>query len=249
MNNSGVQESQNAPARLVIADDHELVRDGLQRMLSGEQDLEIVAEATNGREALDVCRKLRPDLVLMDVRMPQMDGLEATRAIKGEMPATSVLIVTTHESPDYLFEAVEAGAAGYVLKDAPKRQLINAARRTLNGESPLNQELAMQLIQRFAGERRVPKAPNAESYAPEVRGHEAPSSEGLTNRELEVLRLMARGQTNAQIASELVISVGTSKTHVQHIIGKLGVSDRTQAVVRAIEAGIVVPGVAEERRP
>lgn len=239
MTDSDSQKPHRSPARIVIADDHELVRDGLQRMLSSERDLEIVAEAANGREALKLCRELHPDLVLMDVRMPQMDGLEATRAIKEELPATSVLIVTTHESPDYLFQAIDAGAAGYVLKDAPKRQLINAARRTLNGESPLNQELALQLIRRFADERMTARE---ELPVPQARGRQAPSSEGLTPRELEVLQLMARGQTNAQIAAELVVSTGTSKTHVQHIISKLGVSDRTQAVVRAIELGLVGPG-------
>src|ERR671932_1191406 len=145
------------PARLLIADDHDLVRDGYQRMLDREPDLEVIGEAKNGREAVELCRELRPDLVLMDVRMPEMDGLEATRAIKEELPQTSVLVVTTYDNPDYLFEAVEAGAAGYVLKDAPKRQLLGAVRRALNGESPLNQELAMQLISRFASESREPK--------------------------------------------------------------------------------------------
>jgi DNA-binding NarL/FixJ family response regulator len=126
--------------RLVIADDHHLVRRGLRSMLAGEPDLEVVGEAENGREALELCRELRPDLVLMDVRMPQMDGLQATRAIKGELPATNILMVTTHESPEYLVEALKTGAAGYVLKDASRRQLIDAIRRVVNGESPSNQE-------------------------------------------------------------------------------------------------------------
>jgi DNA-binding NarL/FixJ family response regulator len=143
-----------APARVLIADDHILVRDGYKLMLEREEGLEVVGEASNGREAVELCRKLRPELVLMDVRMPEMDGLEATREIKGELPTTSVLVVTTYDNPDYLFEAVEAGAAGYVLKDAPKSQLLNAVRRTLGGESPLNQELALRLISRFAREAR-----------------------------------------------------------------------------------------------
>ncbi|HEV2745048.1 MAG TPA: response regulator transcription factor, partial [Rubrobacter sp.] len=138
------------PARVLITDDHDLVRDGYQRMLAREEGLEVVGEAANGREAVELCRKLRPDLILMDVRMPEMDGLEATRRIKAEFPTTGGLVVTTYDNPDYLFEAIEAGAAGYVLKDAPKQQLGNAARRTLNGESPLNQELAVQLFSRFA---------------------------------------------------------------------------------------------------
>src|SRR5215213_3201247 len=141
-------------ARILIADDHALVREGLRTMLSGEEGIEVIAEANDGRQALDTCRELKPDLVLMDVRMPVMDGLEATRKIKQEMPQTSVLMVTMHENPDYLFEAVKVGAAGYVLKDASGERLLSAVRRTLEGESPLNQELAMRLLKRLARESR-----------------------------------------------------------------------------------------------
>ena len=139
-------------ARLLIADDHALVREGLRTMLSGEVGIEVIAEANDGRQALHACRELKPDLVLMDVRMPVMDGLQATRKIKDEMPKTSVMMVTMHENPDYLFEAVKAGAAGYVLKDASGERLLSAVRRTLEGESPLNQELAMQLLVRLSRE-------------------------------------------------------------------------------------------------
>ena len=150
----GMEEAtRENPARLLIADDHALVREGLRTMLSGEDGIQVVAEANNGQEALSMCRDLRPDLVLMDVRMPVMDGLEATRRIKEEMPQTSVVMVTMHENPDYLFEAVKAGAAGYVLKDASGERLLGAVRRTLEGESPLNQELAMRLLVRLARER------------------------------------------------------------------------------------------------
>src|SRR5215211_6273794 len=142
-------------ARLLIADDHALVREGLRTMLSGEDGIEVVAEAHNGQQALEICRALGPDLVLMDVRMPVMDGLEATKRIKAEMPQTSVMMVTMHENPDYLFEAIKAGAAGYVLKDASGERLLGAVRRTLEGESPLNQELAMQLLTRLATESDV----------------------------------------------------------------------------------------------
>jgi DNA-binding NarL/FixJ family response regulator len=128
--------TRSKPARILIADDHDLVRGGYQLMLDREPDLEVVGEASNGREAVELCQKLLPDLVLMDVRMPEMDGIEATRKIKSELPTISVLVVTTYDNPDYLFEAVEAGAAGYVLKDAPRRQLLDAVRRTLSGESP-----------------------------------------------------------------------------------------------------------------
>ena len=231
------------PARVLITDDHDLVRDGYQRMLAREEGLEVVGEAVNGREAVELCRKLRPDLILMDVRMPEMDGLEATRRIKAEFPTTGVLVVTTYDNPDYLLEAIEAGAAGYVLKDAPKQQLVNAVRRTLNGESPLNQELAVQVISRFARgahqQRGEPATPPPDLPRPSERPPGGPS-EGLTAREVEILAHLAQGKSNPQIAQELVISRATVKTHVQRIIAKLGVSDRTQAAVRAIALGLVV---------
>jgi DNA-binding NarL/FixJ family response regulator len=231
------------PARVLIADDHMLVRDGYRLMLDREEDLEVVGEAANGREAVELCRRLHPELVLMDVRMPEMDGLEATREIKVESPTTSVLVVTTYDNPDYLFEAVEAGAAGYVLKDAPKSQLLDAVRRTLGGESPLNQELAMQLISRFTREASKPhESPPA---GPQRRGAGASALEALTPRELEVLQLLVQGKSNPQIAQELMISRLTAKTHVERIIRKLGVSDRTQAALRALELGLVTPEAGE----
>jgi DNA-binding NarL/FixJ family response regulator len=209
-------------------------------MLDGEPDLEVVGEAASGREAVELCRSLRPKLVLMDVRMPEMDGLAATRMIKEEFPITSVLIVTTYDDPDYLLEAIEAGAAGFVLKDARKRKLIEAVRSVLNSEATLNSELAMQLIKRFASEtterrRKPPPAPGKPNGAPSARLEE------LTPRELEVLPLLVQGKSNPEIAKELVITRATAKVHVRHIINKFGVSDRTQAVVRALELGFEVP--------
>ncbi len=226
-------------ARLVIVDDSELVRKGFRRMLVSEPDLEMVGEATNGREGVALCRRLRPDLVLMDVRMPGMDGLEATREIKREQPETSILIVTSYENPDYLLAALKAGASGYILKDAPRSQLINAIRRVLDGDSPINQELAARLISSMSvGARR----PTEEPYppAPTECGEKSPLEE-LTPREHEVLQLLAQGKSNPQIAQHLGISRGTAKTHVQHIIHKLEASDRTQAVVRAIDLGLLSP--------
>jgi DNA-binding NarL/FixJ family response regulator len=232
--------TRTGPARLLLADDHDLVRDGFHRMLGREPDLEVVGEASNGREAVELCRRLKPDLVLMDVRMPEMDGLEATRTVKAEQPSVSVLVVTTYENPDYLLGALKAGAAGYVMKDAPKRQLVNAVRRVLDGEFPINQELAAQLIQRLADEAAQP-AQKPPSLTPEKRAGVEPAIEELTPRELEVLALLSQGKTNPQIAETLVISRATAKVHVERIIRKLGVSDRTQAVVRAIELGLVEP--------
>jgi DNA-binding NarL/FixJ family response regulator len=225
------------PARVLIADDHEVVRDGFKRMLSYAEDLEVVGEASNGSEAVELCRRLKPDLVLMDVRMPKMDGLEATRMIKAEQPEISVLIITTYENPDYLLEAIKAGAAGYVLKDAPSRQLTNAMRQALEGDSPVNQKLATEVIQRLASE--LPQPANATPPATESDAAPAPPPlEELTSREMEVLGLVARGKTNQQIAEILFISEATTKVHVRHIIAKLGVSDRTQVVVRAFDLGL-----------
>ena len=216
--------------RLVLADDHHLFRRGFRSLLSGEAGLEVVGEASTGLEAIEICRRLVPDLVLMDIRMPEMDGITATRQIKREQPGVSVLMVTMHENPDYLLEALDAGAAGYVLKDAPADRLINAVRRTLDGESPLNQELATRLLKQLAEEKQH------NLYRAPSKRHE-PLDDALTPRETEVLGLLTTGQTNQQIAQTLTISKGTAKVHVERIIRKLGVSDRTQAAVRAIELG------------
>ncbi len=231
------QEPRTEPIRIMITDDHALVRDGLRSMLDDEPGLEVVGEAANGREALELCRSLGPDLVLMDVRMPEMDGLEATRAIKGELPSTSVLMVTMHENPDYLMEALSAGAAGYVLKGASGDRLVDAINRTMRGESPLNEELAARLLRRLADKREEEKV----QPPPQRQRQEALALEALTPRETEVLGLMAKGQSNPQIAQTLMVSRSTAKVHVERIIRKLEVSDRTQAAVRAIELGLLTP--------
>src|SRR5918998_2619365 len=189
-----VMQGETSPARIFITDDHALIREGIQAMLESEPDLEVIGEATSGQEAVELCRELCPDLALMDVRMPVMDGLEATRKIKHECPETIVLMVTTYESSDYLFEAIKAGAAGYVLKNATKPQLSNAIRRTLQGESPLNQELAMQMLQRLAVEEKsLTEGPSKPQEPSGQLLHES-----LTDRELEVLGLLARGLTNQE---------------------------------------------------
>ena len=225
------------PARLIVVDDHDFVRDGIKLMLSGEQDLRIVGEAADGRVALELCRSLKPELVLMDVRMPRMDGLAATWEIKQRFPDISVLVLTTHDNEDYLLKAIRAGAAGYVLKDAPQRELATAIRKVLEGETTLNRRLATRLLQRLADEPHE-KPAGAETLPKPSRRHAQPL-QPLTPREIEVLECLALGKTNREIAEDLVISVGTVKNHVEHIMAKLGVSDRTQAVVRSLEMGII----------
>ena len=219
-------------ARLIIADDHGLVRSGMRSMLASEPDLEVIGEAADGLEALELCRRLRPDLVHIDWQIRRKDELAATRAIKEELPRTSVVMVTMQEDPDYLFEAVIAGAAGYVLKGATPEQLTEAVRQVLNGEFLLDQRLTIDLLKSMAERQKS-------SSLPEAGAPREPLPEPLTAREAEILGLLARGQTNPQIARELVVSPGTVKNHVRHIIAKLGVSDRTQAAVRAVELGLL----------
>jgi DNA-binding NarL/FixJ family response regulator len=221
-------------ARIAIVDDQEVVRAGLKAMLSAESDLEIVGEAADGREALELCHRVKPDLALVDVRMPHMDGLAATRTIKRQLPNTSVLILTVHENEDYMLEAIRAGASGYVLKDAPRQQLLNAIHKVLEGETTLNRKLATRLLQQLASEVSDRREKKLDPEHVEI-------IQSLTNRELEVLRLLAHGHTNRKIADNLYISVGTVKNHVEHIFAKLGVSDRTQAVVRAFELQVIDP--------
>jgi DNA-binding NarL/FixJ family response regulator len=182
------------PARLVIADDHELARAGLRAMLTGQRGLEVVGEAANGRKVLELCRRLQPDLALIDVRMPELDGLATCQAIKQECPATSVILVTIHESPEYLFEALKAGAAGYILKDITQHDLITAVQAVLRGESMLNKEIVIRLLQHMPGE-----TPHQEESL----------LSRLSPREREVLQLLTQGQTNREIAQNLIVSVST----------------------------------------
>jgi len=211
-----------------------------------DSSIEVVAEATDGQQALELALGLKPDLVLMDVRMPRMDALEATRAIKRELPRTVVLMMTASEETNHLVEAIKAGAAGYVLKSASAHHITDAIRAALDGEVTLNQEVARRLILDFMDEQSKEERPSSEGVLPEgstpalggehTQGEALPSS--LTGREIEVLELLTRGRTNEQIAKDLLVSTSTVKKHVRRIIFKLGVSDRTQAAVRAIELGL-----------
>jgi DNA-binding NarL/FixJ family response regulator len=217
-----------SPSRIVVADDHPLIREALTRTIDEQPDLEAIGVATDGLEALELCRRFQPELVLMDVLMPNMDGLEATRKIKRDSPRTSVLVLTASEDPNHLSEALKAGAAGYVQKEAATQETIGAVRKVLEGESSLDQEVATRLLKRLMDDPEP--EPNGRA-----KGESLP--ELLSNRESEVLGLVSRGCTNQQIARKLLISVSTVKKHVRNVISKLGVSDRTQAAVRAVELG------------
>jgi DNA-binding NarL/FixJ family response regulator len=204
--------------------------------------LEVVAEAADGQEALECCRRFRPDLVVMDVRLPEVDGLEATRAIKQELPSTVVLVLNGYGDPDILADALEAGAAGYILKSASPQQIIDAIRKAIDGAPPVDEEIATQLLLRLLDKRRREERPSR--FAPKgPAGGEhaaaAPPPALLTRREVEVLQLVGRGYTNGQIARSLFVSVSTVKKYVQRIIAKLGVSDRTQAAVKANGMGLL----------
>ncbi|WP_263729721.1 response regulator [Cellulomonas sp. SG140] len=204
--------------RVLIADDHPVVRSGLAGMLGVEPDVEVVGEASDGEEAVALATGLRPDLVLMDLRMPRMDGAEATARIAREVPGVHVLVLTTYETDTDILRAVEAGATGYLLKDTPRDQLVAGLRAAARGESALSPSVARRLVQQLRG-----------------------GDERLTAREQEVLALVARGLSNVAIGRELYITEATVKTHLLRAFAKLGVDDRTRAVTVAIERGIL-PG-------
>ena len=214
--------------RVLLADDQQLVRSGFRMILGADPGLEVVGEAGDGVEAVAETRRLTPDVVLMDVRMPRVDGIEATRQLATMAEPPRVLVLTTFDLDEYVFAALRAGASGFLLKDAPEAQLLAAIRVVADGGSLFAPAVTSRLIERFAS--------LAEPAAP------PPAVETLTAREVEVLRLLARGRSNAEIAAELVVSEHTVKTHVAHVLAKLGLRDRIQAVILAYESGLVRPG-------
>ncbi len=221
--------------RVLIADDQQLIRDGFRMILATATDIEIVGEAGNGAEAVSLARELRPDVVLMDIRMPELDGIEATRRILAQNrdPKTNVLILTTFDLDEYVYDALRAGASGFLLKDVPARQLVAAIRTVGDGDALLSPSITRRLIEEFSASR-APTAPELDELSP---------------RELEVFRLVATGKTNAEIAAELIIGETTVKTHVTRILMKLGVRDRVQAVVLAYESRLVSPGPPKKTGP
>jgi DNA-binding NarL/FixJ family response regulator len=216
--------------RVLLADDEALVRTGLRMILEAEPDLEVVGEASDGADALALCRQLRPDVALVDIRMPRVDGIQAARRITADPDlSTAVVMLTTFDADEHVVEALRAGATGFLLKSMPRDQLVTAVRAAVSGDALLAPALLRRLLDDFVG--RAGSAPAA-----------VPGLEQLTPREDEVLRLMARGLSNAEIADRLVLGEGTVKTHVARVLAKLGVRDRVQAVVAAYESGVVRPG-------
>jgi DNA-binding NarL/FixJ family response regulator len=216
--------------RVLIADDQALVRDGFGMILDAQEDIEVVGTAADGAEAVEQARALRPDVILMDIRMPGLDGIEATRRLAAEaIGGPRVLMLTTFDQNEYVYEAMKAGASGFLLKDVRREELVGAVRTVAAGDAMLAPALTRRLIEDFV-RRPLPGA-----AAPGAMGE-------LTDRELDVVRLMARGRSNAEIAGELVVSEATVKTHVARILSKLGLRDRIQVVVLAYETGFVQPG-------
>jgi DNA-binding NarL/FixJ family response regulator len=214
---------------ILLADDQALVRGGFKLILDAQEDMEVVAEASDGRRAIEEATKFRPDVVLMDVRMPELDGISATRTIVEEGLAARVLVLTTFDEDRIVYDAMKAGASGFLLKSAPPAQLIEAVRTIAAGEALLAPSVVRRLVEDFV--RRPPP------------GEERPERlASLTEREQEVLALIARGLSNGEIAAKLVLSGATVKTHVNRILAKLGLRDRVQAVVAAYETGLVRPG-------
>ena len=219
--------------RVLIADDQALVRAGFRMILDAEDDIDVVGEASDGLEAVAQSKRLKPDVVLMDIRMPELDGIEATRRVLaegGENPSR-VLMLTTFDLNEYVYDALRAGASGFLLKDVPPEQLADGIRVVAGGDALLAPSITRRLIQEFA-------------QAGPPSGPPPPGLDELTARELEVFKLVARGLSNAEIAAELIVSETTVKTHVARMLMKLGLRDRVQAVVLAYEAGVAVPGRA-----
>lgn len=225
-----IQLADDRPVRVLLADDQPLLRTGFRMVLGGEADLDIVGEAADGAEAVDLARRLLPDVVLMDIRMPRLDGVGATKAIVAARLPVRVLILTTFDLDEYVVGALRAGASGFLAKDVPAEDLVAAIRTVAAGEAVVAPRILRRLLDRFAD-----SLPDPDSRAPR-------ELDALTEREREVLVQVARGLSNAEIAQELSVSETTIKTHVGHVLTKLGLRDRVQAVVLAYESGLVRPG-------
>ncbi len=220
--------TQPPPIRIIVADDHQVIRTGFAELLGTQPDFSVIATACDGAEAVRVCHELNPDVVLMDVRMPRMDGIEATRQVSAAPNGPRIVILTTFDLDEYVYDALHAGASGFLLKDVTAERLFDAVRVVAVGDALLAPSVTRRLISEFAQMRPKTETP--------------PTLALLTSRETEVLRLMAQGMSNPEIAARLVVTGETVKTHVSRILTKLGLRDRTQAVIAAYETGLIVPG-------
>lgn len=209
--------------KILLCDDQAIIRDGLEMLLTLEKDMQVVASASDGAEAIELAAQKQPDLILMDLKMPGVNGIEATRDIRARFPHIKILVLTTYDDDEWVFDAIRAGASGYLLKDTPRQKIIEAIRGTLDGKSFVDPAVAGKLMSQLASNQKQPASVLAEK---------------LTERELDVLRLIAKGFNNSDIAGQLHLSEGTVRNHVSAILEKLGVSDRTQAAVIAIQHGL-----------
>jgi DNA-binding NarL/FixJ family response regulator len=222
--------------RVLICDDQALVRSGFRMILEARPDLEVVGEAEDGLEAVELAARVDPDVILMDVRMPHLDGVEATRRVVRSGSRARVIVLTTYDLDEYVYDAIRAGASGFLLKDVQPAQLVDAIRVVAAGDALLSPSITRRLLDRFARSLPEPEPPPA-------------SLENLTDRELEVLRLLAGGLSNAELAAHLFVSEATVKTHVSNLLHKLGLRDRVQAVILAYEAGLVRPSSGARDEP
>jgi NarL family two-component system response regulator LiaR len=213
----------NLTMKILLCDDQAVIRDGLEMLLNLEKDFQVVGAAQDGAEALELAAKKQPDLILMDLKMPVMNGIEATREIRAKFPNIKILVLTTYDDDEWVFDAIRAGASGYLLKDTPRQKLIEAIRGTVEGKSFVDPAVAGKLLNQVASKQTQPTSILTDK---------------LTERELDVLRLIAKGINNGEIAAQLHLSEGTVRNHVSAILEKLGVSDRTQAAVIAIQHGL-----------
>jgi len=227
--------------RVLLADDQDIIRTGLTIILNHQPDLEVIGQAADGIEAVELARQLHPDVILMDIKMPRLNGIQATRQIMAVLPRTQIIILTTYDTDDWVFDGIRAGAVGYLLKDAPGENLAEAVRGAMRGESQMDPTVARKVLREFQ-HMTAPHRPAVEPLAP---GHAATSApedeplEKLTDREEEILKLLAAGLPNKEIAQKLGLSEGTVKNHISAILAKLHANDRTQAVLTALKRGLV----------
>jgi NarL family two-component system response regulator LiaR len=237
-------QTDTGPIRVMIVDDHPIVRDGLRALMAAKQEIEVVGEASNGRDAVSLALRLQPDIILMDLVMPELDGIEAIRRIIAQWPEARILVLTSFAADDKVFPAIKAGAMGYLLKDSESADLVRSIHQVYCGEASLHPKIARKLLQDMARSPAPPALPPEDS--PATAAPAKPPVEPLTERELEVLRLVARGWSNREIADQLIVAEGTVRAHVSNVLGKLHLASRTQATLYALRKGLASLDDVEE---